>query len=131
VRHSTPSAGHEYGPRSAVDRDRLIEVWEDYWRHGDGHFNAAGLRRHLRDAGLGGEVVSDQSFGDQVLAVKFDDSGTLYLLPNFAKPPRAVAEWFDAIGTSSRLARIGRLHEPARVRRAPGGIEVVQKGTVE
>ena len=131
LHRGTPDAGDRYGEALRAEPNRLIEVWESYWRHGDGHFNAPGLRRHLHEAGVMGEVVLDQRFGDRVLAVELDDSGLLYLLPNFAKPPRAVAEWFDAIGTSSRLARIGRLHAPARVRRVAGGIEVIQKGAVE
>lgn len=114
--------------------DRLPDIWESYFRNGDGKFNATGLKRQLEASGIAADVIPGEhlSLGDSLLGVDFKDKkGLLYLLPNFSKPARAVEDWFQTIGTGSRLARIQRLIRPATARRKGGELILEAKGEVE
>lgn len=114
--------------------EKLTEVWADYLSRGDGRFTADGLRQFLSDAGLRGEIFTGETLGagDGLLAVDLGDgSGSLYLLPDFSKTVRSVAQWFHAPHADSRLARINRLVEPAVVRRTAEGLELKRQGVVE
>ena len=116
-----------------ADASRLIEIWDGYCRSG-ARFNDAGLLRHIETAGLQAEVIPGNQFGggESVLAVDLKDgSGILYLLPDFAKPPRAIEEWFQSRDSGSRMARIQRLVRPATARRSGGRINLESKGEVE
>jgi hypothetical protein len=126
-------------PRKSVSpgfagAEQLSEVWDSYFRNGDGRFNAKGLQRQLESAGISAEVILGEQLkaGDSLLGVDFKDgSGLLYLLPNFGKPARAVEEWFQNISTGSRVARIQRLLRPATACRKGGTIYLETKGEVE
>lgn len=114
--------------------EKLTEVWANYLSRGDGRFTAEGLGRFLSDAGLRGEILTGETLGagDGLLAVDLGDgSGSLYLLPDFSKTVRSVAQWFHAPYADSRLARINRLVEPAVVRRTAEGLELKRQGVVE
>lgn len=113
---------------------RLIEIWERYYREGDGKFNAGGLRRQMEEAGITADVIPGDRIGagESLLAIDLHDgTNLLYLLPNFGKPVRAVDNWFQSVGGESRVARIQRLLRPATARRAAAGIVLETKGEVE
>lgn len=111
----------------------LIQVWQDYWRKGDGHFNSRGLRSQLVDHGLKAEIIagSELGAGDNVLIVdpKYR-SGLVYLLPSFTKSPRAVGDWFDDRGSGALTGKTQRVIELAIGKRTNRGIEIVKRGVV-
>jgi hypothetical protein len=118
---------------SRADSSRLVDVWEVYLKSGS-RFNEAGLRRQLSASQIDAEVIPGSQFGggDIVHAVDLKDgSGILYLLPDFAKPPRALEEWFHSRDSGSRMARIQRLVRPATARRSGGRINLESKGEIE
>jgi hypothetical protein len=116
---------------SSPDRERLVDIWQNYFDTGDGRFDAEGLRRKLEASGVAGRVVSDQRIGDRILGVELDD-GKVYLLPSFGTTPGDVATWFQNQGQVSRLAGIQRLLQVAEARLRPdGGFELVRQGKVE
>jgi hypothetical protein len=120
-------------PVSRADSSRLIDVWETYLKSG-AMFNETGLRRQLETSQIDADVIPGSQFGggDSVHAVDLKDgSGILYLLPDFAKPPRALEEWFQSRDSGSRMARIKRLVRPATARRSGGRINLESKGEVE
>ena len=117
--------------RSSPDRERLADVWRDYFENGDGRFDASGLRRKLDAAGIAGRVLSDSRTGDRILGVEMDD-GKVYLLPHFDSTPSALTPWFLSAGPATRLERIQRLLQVAEARLgADGGFELVRQGKVE
>jgi len=112
----------------------LVEVWDSYYKNGNGRFDVNGLRRCLETAGVNAEVLPGDQIeaGDNVLIVDLrDGSGQLHILPSFEKPVRTLEEWFHPLGSGDRTALPQRLIRPAMARRWNGRITFESKGEVE
>ena len=75
----------------------LIQVWDTYRREGDGHFTKRGLQKQLDDMEFQATVSADNRVGssDCLLVVQTESQGPgFFVLPSFAKSPRAVRRWF-------------------------------------
>ena len=133
----TEEAGGDIAERriGTVEPDALIAAWDDYRRRGDGHFNAAGLRRTLVQRGFNAEVGEGTAVGagDNVLVVEPNlPDRRFYVVPNFAKSPRAVAAWFDDAGGGALTGRVTSVLKVAQGRwvDGDGGFDVVERGSV-
>jgi hypothetical protein len=112
----------------------LVEVWDSYFKKGDGRFNIKGLQKALEEAQIPAEVLGGEqmSAGENLLIVDFrDGSGLLHILPNFSKPTRALETWFHPLGSGARTALIQRLVRPATARRKGGQIVLENRGEIE
>ncbi len=126
--------GQSISPTSTSSySDGLVEVWDNYYRKGDGRFNVKGLQRHLEEARISAEVLGGDQIGagENLLIVDFRDGGPLHILPNFSKPTRALETWFQTLGSGARTALIQRLVRPATARRRGGQIVLENRGEVE
>ena len=133
----TEEAGGDIAERriGTVEPDALIAAWDDYRRRGDGHFNAAGLRRTLVQRGFNAEVGEGTAVGAgaNVLVVEPNlPDRRFYVVPNFAKSPRAVAAWFDDAGGGALTGRVTSVLKVAQGRwvDGDGGFDVVERGSV-
>lgn len=131
-------AGDRPGPSRAEEedgiREKLIKVWEAYWKKGDGRFNAKGLQRWMSQEEVIGTVISGRqlSAGNNILGIDLQDtSGKVYLVPNFKKSPPALSPWFNVLGSQVGSAKIQRVDRPAVAHRTDTGFEVRVKGVVE
>ena len=125
---------HVEPERAAPEPEDLIRVWKDFWRNGNGHFKADGLRKQLADDGFTAEVIDGTAVGagDHVLFVdpQSEDRG-LFVLPSFAAPPKSVSQWFDDQGDGALNATTRQVIAVAVGRWTDTRtIEVVKKGVV-
>ena len=123
----------ELQPSAELSKDDLIRCWRRYLAEGDGHFRADGLRAELAESGFRVAVMEgrDVGAGDHVLVVPTGATdGTCYVVPSFAKSPRAVEGWFDDRGDGGLSRRVGEVVDLAEGRRTVRGIELVRKGAV-
>lgn len=114
-------------------QEDLIQLWQDYWREGDGHFNSSGLRSQLSNHGLDAEVIEGAEIGagDSLLIVDPKScSQHLYLLPSFTKSPRAVREWFDDQSDGALTSKTRKVLELAVIGRTGTGFEIISRGIV-
>jgi hypothetical protein len=120
-------------PLAPVHSGRLVEIWDSYYKNGNGRFDINGLRRSLETGAVKADVLSGDQLaaGDNVLIVDLrDGSGQLHVLPNFTKPVRALEEWFQPLGSGDRTAIPQKLIRPATARRWGGSITLESKGEV-
>ncbi|MCY4027100.1 MAG: hypothetical protein OXH75_12410 [Acidobacteria bacterium] len=111
----------------------LVAAWDDYRRTGDGHFNARGLQRVLDERGIGATVGGGDRIaaGGSVLIVETPSrQAHFYVLPSFAKSPRAVADWFDDGSSGVLTGRTERVLQIAEGRWTRMGFEVTSRGQV-
>lgn len=122
-----PEAAAELHPAS------LIHAWDAYRRTGDGHFKVGGLQRVLDERGIratvgGGDLID---VGGSMLIIETPaPKGHFYVLPSFAKSPRAVADWFDDRSSGALTGRTERVVQIAEGRWTGSGFEVVRRGEV-
>ena len=126
-------------PAQAPQPGDLIAAWDDYRRAGDGHFSRRGFQAVLAHRGLAADVSAGDRVGagDAVLIVERPSGAPrFYVLPNFNKSPRAVADWFDddsggaLTGRTQRVTRVaqGRWVEPGSG--IGRGFEVLERGEI-
>ena len=112
----------------------LIRVWDHYRRTGDGHFSLQGLQKQLDDQCLDATVLESNRVGggDSVLAVETPSRKPVcYVLPSFAKSPRAVTNWFHDRSGGALTGRIERVLEVAEGRLTETGqCDPIRKGVV-
>lgn len=111
----------------------LIKVWDTYRREGDGHFNVQGLQRQLDALDFQATVSDDDRVGsrDCLLVVETESQKPgFFVLPSFAKSPRAVQRWFADQSDGALNRRIERVAEVAEGRWTPKGSEVAKIGLV-
>ena len=130
---SAPTVETEPGPAAELQPAGLIGAWDNYRRTGDGHFNPRGLQRVLDGRGIGASVKDGDRIGSggSVLIVEAPSRTThFYVLPSFAKSPRAVADWFDDNSGGALTGRTERVLQIAEGRWTGPGFEVVTRGEV-
>ena len=128
-----PTVGTEPEPAVELQPAGLIGAWDAYRRAGDGHFNPCGLQRVLDDRDIGATVKGGDRIaaGGSVLIVETPSREThFYVLPSFAKSPRAVADWFDDNSGGALTGRTERVLQIAEGRWTEPGFEVVRRGEV-
>ena len=130
---STPAT--EPNPRSVTELQPsgLIAAWDTYRRSGDGHFNDRGLQRVLDKRGIEAIVSGGDRIGVGSSALIVESSaqkGHFYVLPSFAKSPRAVSEWFDDSSGRSLTGRTERVINVAEGRWTGNDFQVVRRGEV-
>ena len=112
----------------------LIQVWEHYWRRGDGHFKAGGLVSQLTANGFAARVLDGAAVGAGRHVLIVDPRAAdrrFYVLPSFATSPRSVREWFDDRGDGALTTTTRRVLSVAVGQWTESGkAEVVQKGAV-
>ena len=129
-----PAAGiAAAGP--SIDPDTLVVAWDAYRSRGDGHFNSEGLQRAFDDHGIDADVMKGESIGagDQVLVVVERNPGSRhFLVPNFTKSPKSVADWFDDQSDGALTGRVRKLVKLAEGRTQPGttDFDLVVRGCV-
>ena len=133
--HAEPAPSVETEPEPTADLQpaSLIGAWDNYRRTGDGHFNLRGLQRVLDDQGIGATVNRGDRIdaAGSVLIVETPSRKThFYVLPSFAKSPRAVEDWFDDNSGGALTGRTERVLQIAEGRWTEHGFEVVRRGEV-
>ncbi len=111
----------------------LIAAWDSYRRDGDGHFNPHGLQTVLDQRRLAANVSDGDRVGagsNMLLVEARSRHPQFYVLPSFAKSPRAVADWFDDSSGGALTGRTQRVIRVGEGRWTEGGFEVVGKGVV-
>ena len=139
-REIQPSAGIAGAGAAAavptIDPDALVAAWDAYRSGGDGHFNSEGLQGVLDDHGIEAVVMKGESIGagDQVLMVLECDPGSrVFLVPNFTKSPKSVADWFDDQSDGALTGRVRKLVKLAEGNRTLPGktdFDLVVRGCV-
>lgn len=136
VRSPETEAGEARRTKAPQPGD-LIAAWEDYRRNGDGRFSRLGLQGLLDQRALEANVRHGDRIdaGDAVLIVETPSNASrFYVLPNFNKSPRAVAEWFDDSSGGALTGRTQRVARVAQGRWVEAGtgkcFEVIEKGEV-
>ena len=116
-------------------REMLVRVWERYLRQGDGHFNSHGLQAQLEALGIGEPVSEGGDVGAEgnVLVVEHpeQDSGRFFVLPSFAKSPRAASAWFEDVSDGALTRRTRKIHTLAEGKWTDTGFVVIAKGRIE
>ena len=123
----------EQGPVAELQAADLIGAWDAYRRTGDGHFNPRGLQRVLDDRGIGATVSGGDriGLGGSVLIIETQArQAHFYVLPSFAKSPRAVADWFDDSSGGALTGRTERVIQVAEGCWTGSGFDVVRRGGV-
>lgn len=131
VKASLPSDS----PRPPVEPQAsdLIRVWDTYRREGDGHFTERGLQQQLDDMDFQATVSADDRVGsgDCLLVVQIESQEPgFFVLPSFAKSPRAVRRWFADRSDGALNRTIHQVAEVAEGRWTPKGPEVANMGLV-
>ena len=111
----------------------LIQVWDTYRREGDGHFTKRGLQKQLDDMEFQATVSADDRVGssDCLLVVQTESQGPgFFVLPSFAKSPRAVRRWFADRSDGALNRTIHQVAEVAEGRWTRKGSEVANMGVV-
>ena len=111
----------------------LIHVWDTYRREGDGHFTKRGLQEQLDDMEFQATVSADDRVGssDCLLVVQTESQGpAFFVLPSFAKSPRAVQRWFADRSDGALNRTIHQVAEVAEGRWTRKGAEVANLGVV-
>ena len=111
----------------------LVAAWDTYRRTGDGHFNPHGLQRVLDERGIraavsGGDRID--ASGNVLIVEAPSRRPQFYVLPSFAKSPRAVRDWFDDSSGGALTSRTQRVIQVGEGRWIEGGFELVRKGVV-
>ena len=118
----------------SVFRRSLKMTWHEYLQHGDGHFNAAGLKKHLAVTGIEARVRRGDAVkaGDNVLIVEDATRGTgqFFVVPSFTKSPRAALDWFEDASDGTLTRRTQKLSRLAEGRWTETGFVIVRKGTI-
>ena len=130
-----PAASTSAAPQLATPGpEDLIDVWQQYWRAGDGHFKASGFESQLTASGFTARVIdgAEVGAGDHVLIVDPQCADQhFYVLPSFATSPRSVQRWFDDRSGGALTATTRRVITVAFGRWTnSGNFEVVKKGAV-
>lgn len=115
-------------PTPSLDGDQLRNVWHTYRQDGDGNFNVRGFEIELQKAHVDARVLrADQMpvYGPVLGLVGDGQEDLVHLVPDFTKPPTAMAKWFADQGTGTRQ-RVKQLHRVAIVEQGTG--ELVQQG---
>lgn len=133
--HAEPAPAVEPEPTPAAEPQPtdLIGAWDAYRRTGDGHFNPRGLQRVLDHRGIGATVSGGERIGvgGSILIVETPArKAHFYVLPSFAKSPRAVADWFDDSSGGALTGRTERVIQVAEGRWTAPGFHVVRRGQV-
>lgn len=111
----------------------LIQVWDTYRREGDGHFTKRGLQKQLDDMEFQATVSADVRVGSSecLLVVQTESQGpAFFVLPSFAKSPRAVQRWFADRSDGALNRTIHQVAEVAEGRWTRKGAEVANLGVV-
>lgn len=111
----------------------LIDAWNNYRRTGNGFFNTHGLQRVLDERGGEATVSRGDRIhgGGNVLVVEMPSrKGHFFVLPNFAKSPRAVEDWFDDNSDGALTGRTEQVIQVAEGRWTDSGFEKVKRGAV-
>lgn len=114
---SAPPPAEPRGEAKAAELDAqaVVQVWNHYLIHGNGHFEAKGLEAALAAAGIRATVLPPEDLiglGAPVLGVAAPGSRErVILLPDFNRPPRAVAQWYDLDPDTTRMKRLVRAAE--------------------
>ena len=119
---------------AAPSPEDLIDVWQQYWRAGDGHFKASGFESQLTGSGFTARVMdgAEAGAGDQVLIVDPQcEDQHFYVLPSFATSPRSVQQWFHDQSGGALTGTTRQVNKVALGRWTESGtFEVVKKGAV-
>ena len=115
-------------------RRSLTVTWSEYLQHGDGHFNAAGLREKITATGIEARVRNGDAVRatDNVLLVETatQETGRFFVVPNFTKSPRAAPDWFEDVSDGALTRRTQKLYRLAEGKWTDTGFVVVRKGTI-
>jgi hypothetical protein len=133
ARESNTAAG---GARAVVlDALEVVQACNDYMVNGNGLFDARGLQEHLAAAGIRAAVLAPDNFvgmGAPVLGIAEPGSRErVFLLPDFTRPPKALAAWFDLDSEIRNSTRMNRLVRAAELRRSGERYELRQRGALE
>lgn len=118
-----------------LDPVEIGAAWNSYLINGNGRFDAKGLREFLVAAGIEAEVLPPDDFvglGAPLLGVAAPGShDRVLLLPDFTRPPRALAQWFELDSEIRNATRMNRLVRVAELRRSGSSYELRQPGVIE
>lgn len=120
-------------PAQEPQADDLKRVWNTYRREGDGHFNAQGLQKQFHDLHFDATVSASNHVGarDCVLVVETRSrKPDFFVLPSFARSPRAVGKWFEDNSGGALTGRIEQVLVVAEGRRTETEVQMIRKGIV-
>lgn len=124
-----------HAPDPSAVHDLVVEAWQQYLRHGDGHFNVVGFRRLLATSGLQLSVTDGAKVraGETVLLVEgpTHPAGRFFVVPSFMKSPGAAPDWFEDVGDGALTRRTRKVHRLGEGEWTEAGFKVIGKGSIE
>ena len=130
-----PETSKPRAPDPSAVHDSVVEAWQQYLRHGDGHFNVVGFRRKLSTSGLQLSVTDGARVqaGEAVLLVEGSAHPVdrFLVVPNFMKSPRAAPDWFEDVGDGALTRRTRKVHRLGKGKWTGAGFKVTEKGRIE